>query len=162
MKLNKLYCSVFGVPLCEHRKRKLTWTELFDEDKTVWGGVEDQHRYTADIGVWEKGRVKQRLFSKNMFSTCQNDTSLVQWRQVQESNKSVVNQFLNPLWWNHQSKTCTSQRTLDSCIKVVIVTRPCHYVCVTEAKQSYLCFIVSGFRYNVHPLESSFTWFCSS
>lgn len=35
------------------------------------------------------------------------------------------------------------------------------YVCVTEAKQSYLCFIVSGFRYNVHPLESSFTWFCS-
>lgn len=46
-------------------------------------------------------------------------TSLVQWRQVQESNKSVVNHFLNPLWWNHQSKTCTSQRTLDSCIKVV-------------------------------------------
>lgn len=119
MKLNKLYCSVFGVPLCEHRKRKLTWTELFDEDKTVWGGVEDQHRYTADIGVWEKGRVKQMLFSKDMFSTCQNDTSLVQWRQVQESNKSVVNHFLNPLWWNHQSKTCTSQRTLDSCIKVV-------------------------------------------
>lgn len=28
-----------------------------------------------------------------------------------------------------------------------------HYVCVTEAKQSYLCFIVSGFRYNVHPLS---------